>query len=76
MDLRLRTRGYNLFNTELRIQSMAGRKTMYRRRSLRPQAPPARAGENIQTGGTKVGVKSGAQKSARSRAKRRSAGVR
>ena len=33
-------------------------------------------GENIQIGGTKVGVKSGGQKSATTRAKRRSAGVR
>jgi len=55
---------------------MAGQKTMHRRRSLRPEAPPARRGENIQTGGVKVGMKSGAQKSATTRAKRRTAGVR
>jgi len=55
---------------------MAGKKTMHRRRSLRPQSPPSRAGENIQTGGVKVGMKSGAQKSSETRAKRRSAGVR
>jgi len=55
---------------------MAGRRTKYRRRPLGPQAPPARPGENIETGGVKIGVKSGAQKSERTRAKRRSAGVR
>ena len=49
---------------------------MHRRRSLRPQSPRSRPGENIQVGGTKVGLKSGAQKSATTRAKRRSAGVR
>jgi len=49
---------------------------MHPRRSLRPESPPARPGENIQVGGTKVGVKSGGQKSATTRAKRRSAGVR
>jgi hypothetical protein len=49
---------------------------MHRRRSLSPQAPPSRPGENIETGGVKVGMKSGAQKSAGSRVKRRSAGVR
>jgi len=66
----------DLFGAELRKESMAGIKTMHRPRSLRPQAPPSRPGENIQTGGMKVGVKSGAQKSAATRAKRRSAGVR
>jgi len=35
-----------------------------------------RRGENIEVGGVKVGAKSGAQKSERTRAKRRSAGVR
>jgi len=55
---------------------VAGKKTMHRRRSLRPQSPTARRGENIQIGGTKIGVKSGGQKSATTRAKRRSAGVR
>jgi len=59
-----------------RIKSMAGRRTKYRRRPLGPQAPSARPGENIETGGVKIGVKSGAQKSERTRAKRRSAGVR
>ena len=49
---------------------------MHRRRSLRPQSPPARRGENIQVGGNKVGVKSGGKKSAVTRAKRRFAGVR
>jgi len=55
---------------------MAGKKTMHPRRSLRPQSPPARPGENIQIGGVKVGVKSGAQKSDTTRAKRRSAATR
>jgi len=59
-----------------RIKSMAGRRTKYRRRPLGPQATSARPGENIETGGVKIGVKSGAQKSERTRAKRRSAGVR
>jgi hypothetical protein len=49
---------------------------MHPKRSLRPQSPPARRGENIQIGGTKVGMKSGARKSASTRARRRSAGVR
>jgi hypothetical protein len=61
---------------ELRIKSMAGRRTKYRPRALGPQAPPARPVENIEAGGTKIGVKSGAQKSERTRTKRRSAGVR
>jgi len=55
---------------------MAGKKTMHPRRSLRPQSPPARRDENIQIGGTKVGMKSGARKSDTTRARRRSAGVR
>ncbi len=49
---------------------------MHRRRSLRPQSPPSRREENIQVGGTKVGMRSGGKKSDETRAKRRSAGVR
>jgi len=55
---------------------MAGRKTKNRRRTLTPQAPPSRPNENIQVGGTKVGMRSGAAKSDTTRAKRRSAAVR
>src|SRR4051794_2041657 len=64
-----------LTSAELRTMGMAGKKTMHARRSLRPQSPPARPGENIQIGGAKVGVKSGAQKSDSTRANRRSAGT-
>jgi hypothetical protein len=40
---------------ELRFESkyMAGRRTKHRRRSLRPQAPPARRAHSIQVGGLK-----------------------
>jgi hypothetical protein len=55
---------------------IVGKKSMHERRLLRPHSPAARPGENIQIGGTKIGVKSGGQKSAVTRARRRSAGVR
>jgi hypothetical protein len=42
--------------------------------ALEPQSPPSREGENIQIGGTKVGMRSGARKSDSTRARRTSAG--
>jgi len=63
-------------NKYLAGKIIVGKKTMHRRRLLRPRSPTARRGENIQIGGTKIGVKSGGQKSAVTRARRRSAGVR
>jgi len=63
-------------NNDVPRKTFIGKKTMHRRRSLRPQSPTARRGENIQIGGTKIGVKSGGQKSAVTRARRRTAGVR
>lgn len=67
---------YNRRRARARIRSMAGRKTKHPRRTLTPQGPPSRPGENIQVGGTKVGLKSGAMKSDSTRAKRRSGAVR
>jgi hypothetical protein len=59
-----------------RIQYVPGKKTKHIELPLEPQAPPARKGENIQTGGGKVGVRSGAAKSDSTRAKRRSGAAR
>src|SRR3954465_11908700 len=55
---------------------MAARKTSHPQRKPRAQSTPSRAGENIQSGGGKVGVKSGAEKSMTTRATRRSGGSR
>jgi hypothetical protein len=55
---------------------MAGKKTMHPQRKPRPQGAPSRAGENIQSGGQKVGVVSGAKKSMMTRAARRFGGLR
>jgi hypothetical protein len=55
---------------------MAERKTRHPQRKPRAQSPPSRPGENIQSGGSKVGVKSGAEKSLTTRATRRSGGRR
>jgi hypothetical protein len=59
-----------------RFRSMAGRKTMHPQRKPRAQSPPSRPGENIQTGGNKIGVQSGATKSETTRAGRRFGGMR
>jgi hypothetical protein len=55
---------------------MAGTKTRHPQRKPRPQSPAARPGENIQSGGNKVGVRSGGEKSATTRAGRRFGGSR
>jgi hypothetical protein len=55
---------------------MAGRKTMHPQRKPRAESVPSRPGENIQTGGNKVGVTSGAKKSDTTRAARRFGGAR
>jgi hypothetical protein len=62
--------------SEARFISMAGRKTRHPQRKPRAQSPTSREGENIQTGGNKVGVKSGGQKSTNTRAARRFGGMR
>jgi len=49
---------------------------MHPQRKPRSESVPSRAGENIQTGGNKVGVQSGAEKSESTRAVRRSGGSR
>jgi hypothetical protein len=49
---------------------------MHPQRKPRSQSVPARPGENIQSGGNKVGVQSGASKSESTRATRRSGGTR
>jgi len=61
---------------DTRLISMAGRKTRHPQRKPRAQSPPSREGENIQTGGNKVGVRSGGQKSTNTRAARRFGGMR
>src|SRR3954453_16734675 len=61
---------------DARLISMAGRKTRHPQRKPRAQSLPAREGENIQTGGNKVGVRSGGQKSTNTRAARRFGGMR
>jgi len=49
---------------------------MHPQRKPRPQSVPSRPGENIQSGGNKVGVQSGAKKSETTRAARRFGGMR
>jgi hypothetical protein len=49
---------------------------MHPQRKPRSQSLPSRPGENIQTGGNKVGVQSGAKKSETTRAARRFGGSR
>jgi len=62
--------------SDARFISMAGRKTRHPQRKPRAQFPPSREGENIQSGGNKVGVRSGGQKSTNTRAARRFGGMR
>jgi len=62
--------------SEARFISMAGRKTRQPQRKPRAKSPPSREGENIQSGGNKVGVRSGGQKSTNTRAARRFGGMR
>ena len=73
---RARKESCTLCDALMRITGMAGRKTMHPQRKPRPQSPASRPGENIQSGGQKVGVKSGAKKSETTRAARRFGGMR
>src|SRR5256714_74968 len=59
-----------------RSTDMAGKKTMHPQRKPRVQGARSRKGENIQSGGQKVGVMSGAKKSLTTRAARRFGGMR
>jgi len=61
---------------EQRNNYMPGQKTKHVELPLDPQSPPSRKGESIQTGGGKVGMRSGAKKSDSTRSKRRSGAAR